>query len=74
MSVLIKPVGSLKNYIGGKTEIAIDSGLTIREMMAEVGIPPEIVAMVLVNENSQPKDYRPFDGDIVKLVAIFGGG
>lgn len=74
MSVQIRPVGSLKNYTGGKQEVMLEAGLTVREMMVSLGIPPEIVAMVMVNDVHQPKDYCPQDGDVVKIVAIFGGG
>ncbi len=74
MSVHIQPVGSLKNYIGGQAEVLLEAGLTVREMMVDIGIPPEIVALVMVNDCHQPKNYMPKDGDVVKLVAIFGGG
>jgi molybdopterin converting factor small subunit len=39
-----------------------------------LGIPPEIVAMVLVNDVQQPKDYCMQDGDIVRLIMVVGGG
>jgi sulfur carrier protein ThiS len=74
MCVHVIPVGSLKNYTGGKQEVLIEAGLTIREMMTELEIPPEIVALVLVNGTHQHKDYIPTDGDTVTLVAIFRGG
>lgn len=74
MSVHVQPVGSLKNYTGGQAELLLEAGLTVREMMVNLGIPPEIVALVLVNDCHQPKNYKPKDEDVVKLVAIFGGG
>ena len=70
----IKPVGMLKSYIGGQIEVAVDAGRTVRETMAALGIPPEIVALVLVNDAQQPKDYVVQDGDVVKLIAVIGGG
>jgi len=70
----IRPVGSLKSYIGGQTEVAVDAGRTVRETMTAIGIPPEIVALVLVNEVQQAKDYVVQDGDVVKLIAVVGGG
>ena len=70
----IKPVGMLKSYIGGQAEVVVDAGRTVRETMTALGIPPEIVALVLVNDAQQPKDYVLQDGDVVKLIAVIGGG
>jgi len=70
----VRPVGTLKSYIGGQTEVAVDAGRTVRETMTALGIPPEIVALVLVNDAQQPKDYVLQDGDVVKLIAVIGGG
>jgi sulfur carrier protein ThiS len=74
MSAHIRPIGTLKSYIGGQTEVAVDAGRTVRETMAALGIPPEIIALVLVNDAQQPKDYVLQDGDVVKLIAVIGGG
>ena len=74
MTAQIKPVGMLKSYIGGQTEVAVEAGRTVREAMAALGIPPEIVALVMVNEEQQPKDYVLQEGDVVKLMAVLGGG
>jgi hypothetical protein len=57
MSALIKPIGMLKSYIGGQAEIAVEAGRTVREAVAALGMPPEIVALVLVNDERQSKDY-----------------
>jgi sulfur carrier protein ThiS len=74
MSATIRPVGTLKSYIGGQTEATVEVGRTVRETIAALGIPPEIVALVLVNDAHQYKDYIVQDGDLVKLVAVIGGG
>ena len=70
----IKPVGMLKSYTGGQPEVVVDAGRTVRETMTALGIPPEIVALVLVNDVQQAKDYVVQDGDVVKLIAVIGGG
>ena len=70
----IKPVGMLKSYTGGQPEVVVDAGRTVRETMTALGIPSEIVALVLVNDAQQPKDYVLQDGDVVKLIAVIGGG
>ena len=74
MSALIKPIGTLKSYIGGQAEIAVEAGRTVREAVKTLGMPPEIIALVLVNDAQQSKDYCLQDGDTVKLAAVVGGG
>ncbi len=74
MAAYIKPVGMLKQYTGGEAEVAVDAGRTVREAMVLLGIPPELVALVMVNDAHQPKDYTLQDGDRVKLIAVIGGG
>ena len=64
----------LKSYINGQPEVTVEAGRTIRQVLVEFGMPPEIVALVLVNDEQQPKDYVLQDGDTVKLMAIIGGG
>jgi sulfur carrier protein ThiS len=71
---IVRPVGTLKSYIGGQAEVAVDAGHTVRETMMTLGIPPEIIALVLVNDVQQAKDYVVQDGDVVKLIAVIGGG
>ena len=74
MSAIIRPLGTLKSYIGGQAEVAVEAGRTVRETVQALGIPPEIVALVLVNEMQQPKDYVLQDDDVVRLLAVIGGG
>ena len=74
MSAQIKALGIIKSYLGGKNEIIVDAGNTVRETMCAHNIPPDVVALVLVNDTQQSKDYRVQDGDVVKLLAVVGGG
>jgi sulfur carrier protein ThiS len=74
MTAQIKPVGMLKSYIGGQNEVSVEAGRTVREAIAALGMPPEIVALVMVNEEQRPKDYILREGDVVKLMAVLGGG
>jgi len=74
MSAIFRPVGMLKAYFGEKDEVHVPSGVTIRETMLRFNMPPEIVALVLVNDEQQSKDYVLQDGDITKLIAVIGGG
>ena len=74
MTACIHPFGMLKNYAGGQTAITVDAGRTVREIVTELGIPPEIIALVMVNDEPQTRDYCLQDGDDVKLIAVVGGG
>ena len=74
MSVLLRPVGMLKNYVAGQAEVSVAPGQSVRDTLAAVGIPPELVALVMVNDVQQRKDYSLQDGDVVKLIAVIGGG
>ena len=74
MSAIIRPVGTLKSYIGGQAEVAVEAGRAVRETVAALGIPPEIIALVLVNDAQQSKGYIVQESDVVKLIAVIGGG
>ena len=74
MTAEIKAVGILKSYIGDKSSIAVDAGRTVRETIKTLNIPSEVVALVLVNDAQQSKDYVVQEGDKIKLLAVVGGG
>ena len=74
MTVTIRPLGMLKTYIGELKETSVEAGLSVRETLNLIGINPDLVAGVFVNEELQTKDYILQDGDIVKLLAVIGGG
>jgi sulfur carrier protein ThiS len=64
----------LKDYVGGRAEVAVEPGQTVRDALRFLKIPPEIVAFVSVNGEQQTKDYCIQPGDIVKVLAVIGGG
>jgi sulfur carrier protein ThiS len=81
MSATLRPTSALRSYIGGKDEIAVAAGRSVRATLAALGIPPEIVALVVVNSPStgagdepQTKDYVIQEGDVVRVLAVIGGG
>ncbi len=74
MTACIHPFGILKTYTSGQSDIAVVAGRTIREVVTEFGIPPQIIAMILVNDEPQTRDYCLQDGDDVQLIAVLGGG
>jgi sulfur carrier protein ThiS len=74
MSVTVRPFGILKSYIGDLKETTVEAGHPVREMLTSLGINPDLVAGVFVNDEQQTKDYVLQDGDVVKLLAVIGGG
>ncbi len=74
MTATIRPLGMLKDYLGELKETTVESGISVRETLGMIGINPDLVAGVFVNGEQQSKDYVLQDGDIVKLLAVIGGG
>jgi len=74
MNATLRPTGALKAYISGKDEIPIAAGRTVRETLTGLKIPPEVIALVVVNEELQSKDYLIQEGDLVRVLAVIGGG
>lgn len=74
MTALLRPVGMLKSYINNQPEVEIPSGVSVREALKVAGMIPELVALVLVNDEHKDKDYILQDGDILKVMAVIGGG
>ena len=74
MTATLRPSGALRDVVGGRSEIQVESGRTVRETLATLGIVPEVVALVVVNEQQQSKDYVIKEGDIIRVLAVIGGG
>ena len=74
MSARIRPIGMLKKYTVGRPEIQVESGKSVLEALTDLGIPTEIVALVLVNQKHQTKDYIIQENDLIQLMAVIGGG
>ncbi len=74
MTAILKTVGPLKLYVNNQAEVNVSAGRTVRETLKGAGIPPELVALVLVNGECEDKDYVVRDGDAIKVIAVIGGG
>jgi len=74
MGVTLIPVGFLKEYTGGHDRLQLAAGPTVSEMLETAGIPPALVAAAVRGDELVPKDYRPQDGESIKVIAIMGGG
>lgn len=67
-------IGGLKDFVGGRDDFDVEPGRSVRETLAGIGINPETVALVVVNEQHQMKDYIIQEGDAVRVLAVIGGG
>jgi sulfur carrier protein ThiS len=74
MTVKLRPLGHLKTLVNGQDELEVESGSTVRATLEKAGIRPELVALVMVNDEQRDKDYILQEGDIVKVMAVIGGG
>jgi sulfur carrier protein ThiS len=71
----LHPVGHLRSYVDGKDILSLPAGMSIRGTLRAAGIPPELVALVVVNEVYQTdKEILLRDGDDVRVMAVIGGG
>lgn len=67
-------VGLLKKYGPSESSLTVESGQTVMEVIRNLGLDPDLVAIVMVNGRQRFKSYRLQDGDNVKLVPMVGGG
>lgn len=74
MTTILRVLGPLQDYVGGQKELDIEPGNTVRDTLVSLGILPELVALVSVNEELQGKDYIIQEGDIIRIMAVIGGG
>jgi thiamine biosynthesis protein ThiS len=67
-------VGLLKKYGPAQSSLTVEPGRTVMEVIEDLGLNPDLVAIVMVNGRQKFKSYRLQDGDNVKLVPMVGGG
>ena len=64
----------LKTYVNDQKEVTVEAGRSVHETLTDIGINPDLVAGVFVNEEQQSKAYILKEGDIVRVLAVIGGG
>ncbi len=74
MGAVLKPIGALARLGDGRASIDIEPGITVRDALSRCGIAPELVALVLVNNEQRRKDYVVCEGDVIEVLAVVGGG
>lgn len=74
MTAILRLGDSLKAMLGKASEYTVDPGSSVRDALVLLGIKPELVAMVSVGGDIQTKDYVIREGDVIKIMAVIGGG
>ena len=65
----------IKSKLEGKIPRHVDAaGLTVKELLSQLPIQPELVAFIVVNGRLASRDQRLSDNDVIKLVPMVGGG
>jgi len=71
--VKVVPVGMLKKYVA-QERVTASPGQTVHQLLEGLGIPSDLVAVVMVNGRQESKSCLLKEGDEVKLVPLVGGG
>ncbi len=74
MQVRFRPIGMLKSYTQGDVSLEFSAQLTVRQGLQQIGIPTELVALVLINGKQATKDTALNDQDEIQVIAVLGGG
>jgi len=78
MKIKVKLYTILKKYGEGKIDkdsnLTIQQGLTLKDLISHLGIPEKTVSMSLINGLVKKIDYQLQEGDEVKFFSYIGGG
>lgn len=67
-------VGLLRKYGPAQASLTVKPGETVVDVIRELGLNPDLVAIVMVNGRQRSKADPLDPGDRVKLVPMVGGG
>jgi sulfur carrier protein ThiS len=67
-------VGLLRNYGPAQASLPVEPGGTVLDLIRELGLDPDLVAIVMVNGRQRFKTHHLQAGDRVKLLPMVGGG
>jgi sulfur carrier protein ThiS len=78
MKIQVKLYTILKKYGEGKIDkdsnLTIQQGLTLKDLISHLGIPEKTVSISLANGLVKKIDYKLQEGDEVKFFSYIGGG
>jgi len=77
MQITIKLYGNLRKHLPQKKELArmeIENAMTIRELLARLGVPDSNVWMCAVNDRVVSDSTALREGDVLEVFEPVGGG
>ncbi len=77
MQIILKLYGNLKQYAPQRKENAqmeIESGLPIRSLLAQLGVPDSNVWMCAINDQVVADSTALREGDVLEVFEPVGGG
>jgi molybdopterin converting factor small subunit len=80
MNVEVRLFATLREYMppgGNRTaaEVVMPAGATIRDLLAELRIPEQLAALILVNGRHQADKTHPLsEGSVVSVFPAIAGG
>ena len=74
MTATIRTSSVLTELLDGNNEFEVEAGSSVRETLLKLNIKPELVALVIVAGEQKSKDYIIQENDVIKVMAIIGGG
>jgi hypothetical protein len=81
MSIFLEPVGLLIRYCSGRLNAEnrielsdSEVGQSLETVCQNAGLPLEMISLFVVNGQTKTRTYHLQKSDLVKCVAIIGGG
>jgi sulfur carrier protein ThiS len=79
MTIYLRSGGKLREHLNPDVDqytrrVEVDGSPTIKEILAELGIPLAYVAFAFAGGTFRRLDYRPSDGETVTLQPPVSGG
>jgi sulfur carrier protein ThiS len=73
IQIHLKPTGIIRRYVAEK-DMKITVGLTIRGLITQLSIPPELKLMVFIDGQRKNADDILENGNEVRLITLLSGG
>ena len=79
MVIFLRSGGKLRDRLKPDVDqytrrVDVNDGLSLREILGEIGVPDSLVAFAFANGKLERLDYRPSEGDVITLQPPVSGG
>lgn len=79
MTIFLRSGGKLRDKLKPDVDqytrrVEVVGEKSLREILAEVGVPDSLVAFAFANGKLERLDYHPSDGDVITLQPPVSGG